>query len=245
MTHVPVERSNLTGASFALLAAMFFSINDVAIKFLSDGYALHQVVLIRACVALVAFAVLILPFREQYGTVVFRTRRPGAHALRGVCIVFANTFLFLGLAALPIADAVAVFFVSPLVITVFSVIFLREKVGARRWSAVAVGFAGVIVDREARHLGLSVGVALPDAGGHALCGDAYRHPPDRRHRERGDHGGLFAVDLSRGEHPDRPGDRRREIRRPGFTPISISWCGAGGRLRAPITGCSGCSGSAG
>lgn len=142
MTHVSVERSNLTGASFALLAAMCFSINDVLIKFLSDGYALHQVVLIRACVALTAFAVLVVPF---YGTVVFRTRRPGAHAIRGVCVVLANTFLFLGLAALPIADAVAVFFVSPLVITVFSVIFLGERVGARRWSAVAVGFAGVLL----------------------------------------------------------------------------------------------------
>jgi drug/metabolite transporter (DMT)-like permease len=53
--------------------------------------------------------------------------------------------LFLGLAALPIADATAIFFVSPLVITVFSVIFLQETVGIRRWSAIAVGFAGVLV----------------------------------------------------------------------------------------------------
>ncbi len=142
MTQASVERLNLTGALCAFAAAMCFSLNDVAIKFLSEGYALHQVVFIRACVALAAFALLILPF---HGTVVFRTRRPGAHAVRGVCVVFANSFLFLGLAALPIADAVAVFFVSPLVITVFSVIFLQERVGARRWTAIAVGFAGVLL----------------------------------------------------------------------------------------------------
>jgi drug/metabolite transporter (DMT)-like permease len=53
--------------------------------------------------------------------------------------------LFLGLAALPIADATAIFFVSPLVITVFSVIFLKEVVGPRRWAAIAVGFIGVLV----------------------------------------------------------------------------------------------------
>jgi len=142
MSQVSVERSNLIGASCALVAALCFSLNDVVIKFLSDGYALHQVVFIRACVGLVAFAAFVLPF---HGTVVFRTRRPGAHAVRGICVVFANSFLFLGLAALPIADAVAVFFVSPLVITVFSVIFLRETVGPRRWMAVAVGFAGVLL----------------------------------------------------------------------------------------------------
>jgi len=67
------------------------------------------------------------------------------HLLRGICVVFANMCLFLGLAAMPIADAVAVFFVSPLVITIFSVIFLRETVGARRWAAIAVGFIGVLV----------------------------------------------------------------------------------------------------
>ena len=60
-------------------------------------------------------------------------------------MVGANSCLFLGLAAMPIADAVAVFFISPLVITVFSVIFLRETVGARRWAAIAVGFVGVLV----------------------------------------------------------------------------------------------------
>jgi drug/metabolite transporter (DMT)-like permease len=93
-------------------------------------------------VALVTFALLVLPFT---GLVVFRTRRPLAHVARGLCVVFANTFLFLGLAALPIADAVAIFFVSPLVITVFSVVFLREQVGPYRWAAVAVGFVGVLL----------------------------------------------------------------------------------------------------
>lgn len=130
------------GALCAFMAAMCFSINDVAIKFLSDGYALHEVVMIRAVVALATFGLVVLPF---VGLKALRTRRPGVHVLRGLCVVLANTFLFLGLAALPIADAVAIFFVSPLIITVFSVIFLREQVGAYRWAAVAIGFVGVIL----------------------------------------------------------------------------------------------------
>ncbi len=143
MPTATVQRANLIGAAYALAAVVCFSLNDVGIKFLSGSYALHQVVFIRACVGLVVFFGLIMPFAG--GLAVLRTRRPLAHLLRGLCVVFANMCLFLGLAAMPIADATAIFFVSPLVITVFSVIFLGEVVGPRRWAAVAVGFAGVLV----------------------------------------------------------------------------------------------------
>ncbi|SLN23259.1 Riboflavin transporter [Roseovarius gaetbuli] len=143
MTTATVQRSNLTGAAFALAAVMCFSLNDVGIKFLSDDYALHQVVFIRAMIGIIAFVTCVMPFTG--GTSLLRTRRPVVHLIRGLCVVSANMCLFLGLAALPIADAVAVFFVSPLVITVFSVIFLYETVGPRRWAAVAVGFVGVLV----------------------------------------------------------------------------------------------------
>jgi drug/metabolite transporter (DMT)-like permease len=120
-----------------------FSVNDVGIKFLSGDYALHQVVFIRAVVALMVFTCLVMPFAG--GLTVLRTRRPIMHLMRGLCVVMANMCLFLGLAAMPIADATAIFFVSPLVITVFSVIFLRETVGPRRWAAIAVGFIGVMI----------------------------------------------------------------------------------------------------
>ena len=143
MTQVSVERSNLTGALCAFTAALCFSLNDLAIKFVSDDYALHQVVFLRAIVGVPVFLLFVVPFFG--GLLVFRTRRLRAHLARGVCVVFANSFLFLGLAALPIADAVAIFFVSPLIITIFSVIFLGETVGLRRWTAIIVGFVGVLL----------------------------------------------------------------------------------------------------
>lgn len=143
MTSVTVQRSNLTGALFALMAVMCFSLNDVGIKFLSDTYALHQVIFIRSTIGTVLFLAVIMPLTG--GLKVMRTRRLKMHLLRGICVVFANMCLFLGLAAMPIADAVAVFFISPLVITIFSVLFLGETVGARRWTAIAVGFIGVLV----------------------------------------------------------------------------------------------------
>lgn len=143
MTPATVQQSNLTGALFALMAVMCFSLNDVGIKFLSDTYALHQVIFIRSSIGTLVFLMVIMPLSG--GFKVMRTRRLKMHLLRGICVVFANMCLFLGLAAMPIADAVAVFFISPLVITVFSVLFLGETVGARRWAAIAVGFMGVLV----------------------------------------------------------------------------------------------------
>lgn len=135
-------RSNLTGALCALAAALCFSLNDVGIKFLSDQYALHQVVFLRSIVGLVTFAAIIMPFSG--GLQIFRTKRLGWHLARGLCVVFANSFLFLGLAVLPIADAVAIFFVSPLIIAVMSIVFLGETVGVRRWVAIIIGFVGVM-----------------------------------------------------------------------------------------------------
>jgi drug/metabolite transporter (DMT)-like permease len=131
------------GALCAAISVVFFSINDVAIKFLSGGYALHQVVLIRSVIGLIIILVVIAPLTN--GWAIARTKRLKMHMLRGLCVVFANMTFFLGLAAMPLADAVAIFFVSPLVITVFSVIFLGETVGPRRWAAIAVGFVGVLI----------------------------------------------------------------------------------------------------
>ena len=131
------------GALCAAIAVTLFAINDSTIKFLSGGYALHEVVLFRSVLGLLVASVLVFPFAG--GWRVLRTQRLTLHILRGLLVVCANIFFFLGLAALPLADAVAIFFVSPLLITVFSVVFLGEHVGPRRWAAVAVGFAGVLI----------------------------------------------------------------------------------------------------
>jgi len=140
----PAAKSgNLMGALCAIVAVMCFSVNDVGIKFLSGDYALHQVVLIRSVIGMAVLMAVIMPLNGGLG--VMRTRRLGIHLIRGFCVVLANMCFFLGLAALPLADAVAIFFISPLVITIFSVVFLGEHVGPRRWTAIALGFAGVMV----------------------------------------------------------------------------------------------------
>ena len=127
--------------SFLLLGILGISINDTIIKFLSDAYALHQLVFIRAIFGLLIIVPLVL---VRQGIAVFRTTRPGIHALRGLLIVLANLTFFAGLASLPLAEASAVVFVSPVLITIFSFYFLGEQIGVWRWSAVIVGLIGMI-----------------------------------------------------------------------------------------------------
>jgi drug/metabolite transporter (DMT)-like permease len=77
---------------------------------------------------------------------------------------------FLGLAAMPLADAVAIFFISPLVITLFSVLFLGETVGPRRWMAIGVGFLGVLVMMRPGTASFQVASLLPLAAAFCYAG---------------------------------------------------------------------------
>jgi drug/metabolite transporter (DMT)-like permease len=131
------------GPLFAGAAMIMFSLNDVAMKVLSSGYALHELVLIRSIVGLAVVVCIMTPLNGTFS--LLKTRRLGMHVIRASFVVFSNLCFFLGLAALPLADTVAIFFVAPFLITIASVLFLGEAVGQRRWSAIAFGMIGVLI----------------------------------------------------------------------------------------------------
>ncbi len=131
------------GIFFALGGAVFLSINDLAVKFLSGDYALHQVILGRAIIGLIFLTGLM--YFSGTGFRQLLTRRPKDHLIRVSIVMVSNVTYFLGLAAMPLADAVATAFISPILVTLLSVILLGETVGPRRWAAVAVGMLGVVV----------------------------------------------------------------------------------------------------
>ncbi|MFM2354665.1 MAG: hypothetical protein RLZZ528_401 [Pseudomonadota bacterium] len=137
------QRTTLIGILCALAGSVALSVNDMAIKHLSDDYALHQVILVRAFIGLGFLSALILATRGTFRQ--FLTRRPKEHLFRVALVMVSNVTYFLGLAALPLADAVAIAFVAPLLVTALSVVVLGEVVGPRRWAAVGVGLVGVIV----------------------------------------------------------------------------------------------------
>ena len=137
------RRHVLLGILAAMAGAAVLSVNDLAIKMLSGGYPLHEVVLARACIAF-AFILCFIPLSGQSYRLL-RTRRPLMHLGRASIVMVSNVTYFLGLAALPIANAQAIGFASPLIMTVLSVVILRERVGIHRWGAVVVGLAGVLI----------------------------------------------------------------------------------------------------
>ena len=137
------QRKTPTGALWALLASLIFSVNDTLIKFLSDGYALHQIVFTRSLTGVLLLVIVIIPFSGGYGAL--RTQRLGLHLVRALFVVAANLFFYMALADLPLAIVVAIFFIAPFLITIFSVIFLGETVGKWRWLAVVVGLIGVLL----------------------------------------------------------------------------------------------------
>ena len=123
------------GILCAICAAISFSVNDVSIKFISGTYPLHEIVLFRALISLIISLAILVPLDGGYRQL--RTTKLHLHLLRGLLVVLANSFFFLGLAVMPLSDATALFFIAPVVITMFSVIFLGETVGkfrrARIW----------------------------------------------------------------------------------------------------------------
>lgn len=137
------KSKNTIGILCAISASVCFSTTDVTIKFLSDAYALHQIILLRSVIG-IAVIVLIL-MAGSGGLKSLKTKRLKRHLVRGLSVVMANVLFFLGLVAMPLADAVALFFISPSIVTLFSIIFLKEYVGPHRWFAIGLGFVGVLI----------------------------------------------------------------------------------------------------
>ncbi len=141
MVTLPENRA-AAGIFFVLGGVLAISFNDMLIKQLSGGYPLHELVFIRSFIGIILSLFLI---RMEGGLQILRTSQPMLHALRGLLIVIANMCYFAALAAMPLADATALFFAAPLIITLLSIPMLGEKVGPLRLAAVTIGFVGVII----------------------------------------------------------------------------------------------------
>ena len=135
--------SKLLGISCIILAHVFFTTQDMTIKFINGDYALYQVMLIRSIVAMLFTLLIFVPI--DGGFKYLRTQRLGLHLLRGFGIVIANLCFFTALISMPLAEVKAIFFIAPLLITALSVFLIGEKVGLRSWIAVLVGLLGVII----------------------------------------------------------------------------------------------------
>jgi len=131
------------GISFKLISALLFAAMSALVRQLGDVAPVGQMVFFRSAFAILP-VVVIYALRGELMTAV-RTGRPLGQLGRGmlsVCGMFTN---FSALTRLPLADATAISFASPLITVALARIILKERVRIYRWSAVLVGFAGVIV----------------------------------------------------------------------------------------------------
>ncbi|MCY0095690.1 DMT family transporter [Hoeflea sp. J2-29] len=117
-------------------------VNDALAKTLTDHYSPLQIQFLRNAIAL-PFAILIA-FRMGGGAAL-RSHRPVAHLFRGSLWIGATFLFFTSIKYMGLAEATALVFVAPLFITALSALILREQVGWKRWLAVLIGFAGVLI----------------------------------------------------------------------------------------------------
>ncbi len=140
---LPGEARPLLGILLKVMATFVFTLMAVVGRSLGGEIPVGEVVFFRASFAflpLIAWMLLCrIPLRS------LKTRHPLLHARRAATGVFAMFTYFGALMYLPVADLTAIGFASPLIVVVLAASLLGERVGAYRWSAVGVGFAGVLV----------------------------------------------------------------------------------------------------
>ncbi len=117
-------------------------VNDALAKALVAHYPPLQILFLRSALALPMVVAVVLAIG---GRPALRTRHLRLYALRGLLQTAGVVLFFSGLAVLPLAEATALIFAAPIFITALSVPLLRESVGPRRWTAVVVGFVGVLI----------------------------------------------------------------------------------------------------
>jgi drug/metabolite transporter (DMT)-like permease len=130
------------GIALILASTVFLGASDVTAKYLSATLPSIEIAWIRFLVFGMIMVPAMLPGSPLYA---LPSERRGLQLMRGAALLASSLFFISGLRFLPIAEASATGFVSPLFVTALSIVFLGESVGVRRWLATAVGLIGVLI----------------------------------------------------------------------------------------------------
>jgi drug/metabolite transporter (DMT)-like permease len=138
------------GVAVILATTLTLSLGDAAIKLLSTDFVLWQIFVLRSLIA-IPVVVAIIKLRSR--TASLMPRRIGWVALRSLMLTFLWVAYYAALPHLPFGVAAATFYTLPLFITLFAAVLIRDRIGAKRWGAVVLGFVGALL------------ILKPDAGG--------------------------------------------------------------------------------
>lgn len=162
-----IPKSSTGGVAMMLLGVLFFAVNDALGKWLVGTYTVGQLFLMRSVAGLCVMA----PFILRAGPHAFlKMPRPALQALRVVFSTLEGSLFFWSLTELPLAEVMTYYMAGPVYVTALSPFLLGERVGWRRWTAVAVGFGGVVLALHPSPGAVSSGAvcALVGSFGYAL-----------------------------------------------------------------------------
>jgi drug/metabolite transporter (DMT)-like permease len=136
------EQNIPLGIGLMLGGIFLFSMNDALAKWLSASYPATEMLLLRSILAMVLLAPVIhrLGWRR-----LIEVERPWLHFIRAMIGAVETAMFYWAVRKLPLADAMTYYLAGPIYVTVMASLFLREKVGWRRWAAVLIGFLGVVI----------------------------------------------------------------------------------------------------
>lgn len=132
----------MTGVLLQLSALMIFVMMDTLLKLMAAEFPVLQIIWARFLFSTITVAIAL---RFSMGRFPWRSRAPGLQALRSLLLAGCSILFTAALARIPLADATAVGFASPLITVALAALLLREKVSLRRWCGVGLGFIGVMV----------------------------------------------------------------------------------------------------
>ena len=142
---VDIKKTYLAIATM-LMAILCVDLYMVVIKFLGNEYSVIQLAVFRNVAGVIPLFILIL-FTKEYLSVFKNLNKKFIYLsfLRGLCFLAMNIFIFISVINLEFATAMTLTFSSPFFIVILSIFFLKDKVGIYRWSAIFIGFFGVVL----------------------------------------------------------------------------------------------------
>ncbi|KQT52569.1 MULTISPECIES: DMT family transporter [unclassified Aureimonas] len=133
------------GLALMLLGILLFALNDTLGKVLVTQYSVGQVLLLRSIAGLIVLSPVLL---RQGWRPIFRPAQPGLNALRVVFTTIEVFLFYMAVKQLPLADVMTYWLAAPIYVAALSPLLLGERVGWRRWTAIVIGFGGVLVALE-------------------------------------------------------------------------------------------------
>ena len=133
---------NTKGIFFIMTGMAFFSIQDSLIKYIYEDVALFELYFGRTLIQSIILLSFVLLTKK---TIILKTHYPVLTLIRVVCFFFGFSFFYISLTFMTLAMTSALFFSCPFFMSMFAKLFLKEKIGIRRWSAILIGFIGVLI----------------------------------------------------------------------------------------------------